>query len=225
MRFGREQISFAIVALVAMAVAAPAAAHPPAPVSVHGRPITGKFHRWLHKARAPLVHGRVQLAFGACPRHSAFNACVFGDRPRRIYMKRRLPGARRILYHELGHVFDLTALDDRERRSFKRIMHLGRLRWFGGVSPAGERFADGYSLCALGHRLSRATIYGYRPSRRQQRAVCRLIVRAAAPRGRAPQPPRNAPAVVEPPEPPQEPAPPPDSCGMVQSIFGCSMFG
>src|SRR3954451_20772508 len=133
MRLGREQISFALVALVAMAFAVPAAAHPTAPVTVHGRPIGGKVHRWLHRARVPLVHGRVQLAFGACPRYPAFSGCVFSSRPRRIYMMRRLPDSRRVLYHELGHVFDLTVLNRRERRRFKRIMHVSRPAWFGGV--------------------------------------------------------------------------------------------
>src|SRR3954463_1416332 len=105
MRLGREQTAYALVALVVMVTAAPAAAHPPTPMTVHGRPITGKVHRWLHRARTPLVHGRVQLAFGARPRHAALSGCVFSSRPRRIYMKRRLPDSRRVLYHELGHVF------------------------------------------------------------------------------------------------------------------------
>src|SRR3954452_21998701 len=126
----------------------------------------GKVYRWLHQARTPLVHGRVQLALRACPRHSLLSGCVFGRRPRRIYMKRRLPDARRVLYHELGHVFDLTVLNRRERRSFKRIMHVSRYHWFSAERLPAEWFADGYSLCALGHRLSTATPYGYRPSPR-----------------------------------------------------------
>jgi hypothetical protein len=228
MRLGRGHIGFAVAALVSAATAASASAHPPAPVTVGGRPITGTVHRWLHQAKAPLVHGRVQLVFRACPRHAWLAACVFSNRPRRIYIRRGLVDQRRILYHELGHVFDFKVLNRRERRRFKRVMHLRRRGWYGGGGRAAEWFADGYSLCALGHRLDAATPYGYQPARRQHRAVCRLISRAAKPRGAPAKPPRNPPPVVEPPAPPPppaDPAPPPESCGLFGQVFGCPQTG
>jgi hypothetical protein len=227
MRLGRGQIVFAFAAL--LSAASTASAHPPAPVTMGGRPVTGSVHRWLHQARTPLVHGRVQLAFRACPRHGWLAACVFSNRPSRIYIRRGLVDSRRVLYHELGHVFDFKVLNHRERRRFKRVMHLRRPGWFGGGGRTAESFADGYSLCALGHRLRFATPYGYRPTRRQHRAVCKLIARAAAPRGAPPKPPRNPPPVAEPPAPPPpppaEPAPPPESCGVFGHVFGCPQTG
>jgi hypothetical protein len=228
MRLGRKQISLVVGAIVAMTMAAPADASLPKLVGVHGQPIGGKYNRWVKRAKVPLVRGRVQLVFSGCPGRPAFAACVFSRRPRRIYLRPGLRGARRVLYHELGHVFDLTVLNRRERRAFKRIMHLKRARWFGGVRPPAEWFADGYAQCALGRRPRGGTQYGYRPSRRQHAAVCRLVRRAAAPRGTPPQRPLKPPAVVEPrtpPPPPQKPAPPPDSCGIVEAIFGCASPG
>jgi hypothetical protein len=225
MRLGREQIAIALATLVALALAAPASAHPPTPISAGKRPITGKLHSWLHRAKVPLVRGRVQIVRRGCPRYSHLAACVYSSRPRRIYMKRGLPAARRVLYHELGHVFDLAVLHRRERRRFKRIMHLRRSGWFSGRRMPAEWFADGYSLCALGRRMHARGLYGYRPTRRQHRAVCRLIKRAAAPRGRKPQRPPRPPRVLSPepppPGPPQEtPAPPPEECGWVEGLFG-----
>jgi hypothetical protein len=213
---------------LAAAGAADAAAHPPAPVTAGGRPVTGTVHRWLHQAKVPLVRGRVQLVFSACPRRPWFIACVFTARPRRVYIRRGLRHPRTILYHELGHVFDLIVLNRRERLAFKRIMHLPRRRrWFGVEQPPSEWFADGYALCARHRRISRRarrTAYGYNPSARQHAAVCRLIRRAAAPRGGKPQRPRRPPPVVEPPQPPpaqqpQEPPPEPE-CNWLEGLLG-----
>jgi hypothetical protein len=220
MRCGREKIGFALATLVALALAAPASAHPPAPVTLDKRPITGKLHGWLHRAKAPLVRGRVQIVLRACPHHPTLAACVFSSRPRRIYMRRRLPAARRVLYHELGHVFDLTVLNGPERRRFKRIMRMRRARWFGGRRMPAEWFADGYARCALGRRMLAKSVYGYRPTRRQHRAVCRLIKRAARPRGSKPQRPSRPPPVLAPKPPPPPAEQPPQQCDWIEGLFG-----
>ena len=115
---------------------------------------------------------------------------------------------RTVLYHELGHTFDLLVLNKRERTKFKRIIGIRRRGWFSGVLPPSEWFADGYKACAIRTRVrrrARATFYGYAPRKRQHARVCGLIRDAAAPKGRRPRRPKNPPKVIEVPPPPPEP--------------------
>jgi hypothetical protein len=210
-----------------LAVAVPALAHPPAPVSERGRAVRGKLHSWMHQAKVPLVNGRVQIRRRACPSNPRVAGCVYSGRPRTLYMKRGLNEPRRILYHELGHVFDLRVLNRRERGIFKRIVGIRRRGWFRGGLPPAEWFADGYASCAVRLRLrsrAPATPYGYRPTRGQHARVCRLIVNAAAPRGRPPQPPRNPPPVTEVEPPPEnEPSEDEGGCNLIdQLLTGCN---
>ena len=189
------------VALVAMLLAAPAVlGHPPAPVDEGGRAITGKIHRWLHQANVPLVRGRVQIRRSACPGNPLFVGCVFTARPRTLYLRHDVRAPRLVLYHELGHIFDIRVLNGRERRAFKRIAGIRARGWYAGALPPAEWFADAYSACAARLRLwrqARSSSYGYSPTRRQHMRACRLIRRAAAPRGRPPEPPSNPPPVIE----------------------------
>lgn len=214
--------------LAAGALSAPAAAHPPAPVDVFGQPVRGKMHAWMHQAKVPLVRGRVQISRSLCPGNPTFAACVLFRTPRTIYMLPKLREPRRLLYHELGHVFDLRVLNGRERRRFKRIAGIRRDGWFHGGLPPAEWFADGYATCAAHQRVrrgARATPYGYAPRPRQHRRVCRLIRNAAKPRGRPPSPPPSPPPVIEvAPPPPQEPEPgeAPPSCTLIDELLtGC----
>jgi hypothetical protein len=198
-------IRFAVAAL-AIAVAAPAIAHPPAPVTQRGKPIRGTFHTWIHAAKVPLVRGRVQIRRRSCPGYPSFEGCVFSSRPRILYLKRGLSEPRRLLYHELGHVFDLRVLNRRERGVFKRIAGIRRSGWFRGALPPAEWFADAYAGCAVRQRLrsrARPTPYGYSPTPGQHARACRLIRNAAAPRGRPPQAPHNPPPVIEAQPPPE----------------------
>jgi hypothetical protein len=99
--------------------------------------------------------------------------------------------------------------------------------WFEGTVPAAEWFADGYKRCAFSRRLpagARATLYGYRPTRRQHARVCRLIRAAAKPRGRPPQRPSNPPPVIEVAPPPPQPNRPGEgpACSPVDELLtGC----
>jgi hypothetical protein len=214
-----------LAAFAAVAVAAPALAHPPAPVTERGRPIRGKVHRWIHQAKVPLVRGRVQIRRRACPGHPSFAGCVLSARPRTVYLKRDLDEPRRLLYHELGHVFDLRVLNRRERGVFKRIVGIRRSGWFQGGLPPAEWFADGYAACALHQRLrrrGRPTPYGYGPTPRRHARVCRLIKNAAAPRGRPPQPPQNPPPVIEAEPPPQNQPGEGGTCNLIDQLLnGC----
>ena len=213
-------------ALAAALIAAPVLAHPPAPVDEHGRPIHGRVHTWMHEAKVPLVRGRVEVTWSECPGHPAFVGCVVFSHPRTVHVSRRAYEPRLVLYHELGHVFDIHVLNGRERRSFKRIMGIHREGWFHSGLSAAEWFADGYAACAVRRRIRRrlrATLYGYAPTARQHARVCRLIVVAAKPRGRPPQRPRNPPAVVDvAPPPPQETQPGPGCTLIDQLLTGCT---
>jgi hypothetical protein len=221
-------IRFPLAVFALVVVAAPALAHPPAPVGERGRALRGKVHTWIHQAKVPLVRGRIQIRRRSCPGHPSFEGCVFSARPRTLYLKRDLREPRRMLYHELGHVFDLRVLNRRERGAFKRIMGIRRRGWFRGGLPPAEWFGDGYAACAQRRRLragGRASPYGYGPTPRQHARVCRLIATAAAPRGRPPQAPQNPPPVVE-----AEPPPPDQSrpgqggtCNLIdQLLTGCT---
>jgi hypothetical protein len=216
-----------VIGLVALA--APAFAHPPTPVDGKGRAIGGVMHKWLHQAKVPLPKGRVQIIRGRCPGHPNYDACVITRRPRRIYMAVQLSHPRRLLYHELGHVFDLRVLNDRERRGFKKIMGIRRKGWFRGGMPPAEAFADGYQRCAYRTRIlarEAPSPYGFRPSVRQHRRICLLISRAAAPRGRPPQPPKNPPAVVNETSPPPAERVPGPPCDVLDVLLtDCSPSG
>jgi hypothetical protein len=200
-------IRLSVVALLTAGVAAPALGHPPAPVTERGGAITGKVHRWMHQAKVPLVGGRVQIRRRSCPGHPSFAGCVFSRRPQTVYLRPGLKEPRRLLYHELGHVFDLRVLNRRERGIVKRVMGIRRQGWFRGGLPPAEWFAEGYAGCALRRQLRRRagpTAYGYSPTVSQHARICRLIRNAAAPRGRPPEPPNNPPPVVDSKPPPPE---------------------
>ncbi len=184
-------------------------------------------HAWLHEAKVPLVRGRVQIRREDCPGHPSLVGCVWTLRPRTLYLSRRARELRTVLYHELGHSFDLRVLNRRDRGRFKRIIGIRRHGWFRGALPPSEWFADGYTACAIRTRVRRraqATFYGYAPTRRQHARVCHLIHDAAAPKGRKPRRPKNPPRVIEVPPPPPEETQPGDGpgCNLVEELLtGC----
>jgi hypothetical protein len=217
-----------VATLASGLIAAPAPGHPPAPVDERGRALAGKLHTWMHDAQVPLVRGRVRVLRSACPGEPSFAGCLFAARPRTLYLRRDIRDPRGSFYHELGHGFDLLVLNNRERREFKRIVGIRRRGWFHGDLPPVEWFADGYAECARRgpsiRRRLQPTPYGYAPSRRQHTDICRLILRAAAPRSRPPQPPSNPPPVIEAAPPPREEieADPGSGCTLVdQLLTGC----
>jgi hypothetical protein len=223
MRFRPRQCIARLAAVAACAFAVVVAAgggataHPPAPLGPAGAPIEGTMHSWLHAAKVPLVGGRVHVLIGACPGTPLFVGCIFIRRPRVIYLSPAAREPRAVLYHELGHTFDLRVLRPSHRRTFKRMMGIRTRGWFTSSPPAAEWFADGYTFCAERRRLRRArpaTPYGYRATPSRHARVCRLIRRAAvearSDEGKkrpAPRPPADAPRISEPLQAPP-PAPP-----------------
>jgi hypothetical protein len=206
-------LAFALAAALRWAPELPA--HPPALTGKSGKQIYGKRHKWLHQSKMPLVNGSLRLITGACPGRPKFSGCIFLRRPRTLYMRPGGSYPKGVLYHELGHSFDLTLMRPRDRSAFKRTLKLRGSGWFTGDGPPAELFAEGYALCSrFGVKRPAAnelgwtgSVYGYRPSRTQHRMVCEIIAAAGAKkrqRGRPkPQPAPDTPPVVEqkPPQP------------------------
>jgi hypothetical protein len=215
-----------IAAMAALAAVPSASAFSTTLVGQNGKPIHGKQAKWLRQARMPLVHGRIRLITSGCPGRPLFSGCVFSRRPRTLYIRSGAVNPKSVIYHELGHTFDLTLLRHRDRSAFKRALHLKGHGWFTGSGPPAELFAEAYALCArFGVKRPPASklgwtrsVYGYRPTRRQHRAVCTLILHAGAPRRQrsnpTPQPPAGAPQVIEQ-KPPQPAGRPPGGGGGV----------
>ena len=83
---------------------------------------------------------------------------------------------RRDYWHEMGHQFDYTRLDDGERNRFRRAIREQR-PWVSSPNSPHEQFAEAYTVCALGVKSNGYT-YWRQPSR-VQRWACGFILRAA----------------------------------------------
>lgn len=160
------------------------------------------FSVWSARSRAPLPPLElVEMHHSACPSEDpsrAAGGCVQATMPVRLYVEATGDpwSDQRTFYHELGHAFDLLTLTSLDRA---KIMYLfdERPPWTlasgGGFDQPAERFAEEYRFCALhGADMSRRTFrrerddgtdYDYLPTYNEQRAVCRLIARAASRRG------------------------------------------
>jgi hypothetical protein len=156
----------------------------------------------------PTVGGPVRLRLVGCPALPRAAGCVYRKRPRTIYLKRGLRRPRSVLLHELGHLYDLRVMNNRDRGRFRKIMRARKQPWWKGKVPLAEQFAEAYSFCARYQRIvsiSRYATYEYAPSRRQHTRVCRLIVAAADDRAPAAPPPQAPPVTRSDPQPPPQP--------------------
>jgi hypothetical protein len=92
-------------------------------------------------------------------------------------------GGRHLRFHELGHVFDYTVMDDAARQAWLAVMG-DRREWYAPVDdPPFERFAESYATCAMHKRIRRrysSDFYRYRPTPSQHRRACRIIRQAYA---------------------------------------------
>jgi len=182
-----------------------------------GKPLGGSWQRWARASLMPTVGGRVTVRLRGCPALPRAAGCVYRRRPRTVYIRPGIRRPRAVLLHELGHLFDLRVMNNRDRGGFRRIMRAGKRRWWSGRIPLAEQFAEAYSFCARYHRivsLVRYSSYRYRPSSRQYSSVCALI--AAAPRDRAPA----APAPQVPPVTRADPVPPPQPPAASDTVPG-----
>jgi hypothetical protein len=180
-----------------------------------GKPLPGLWQPWANASLMPTVRGRVTVRRASCPARPSAAGCVYTRRPRTIWLKPGVDDPRGVLLHELGHVFDLEVLNNRDRGHFRRLMGRRSARWWRGSLPLAEQFAEAYSWCARYARIvsiSRYSSYDYRPTARQHKAICRLAVRAARDRSPARKP-DSVPTVTGPHPPP--PAPPSEATGVV----------
>jgi len=177
-------------------------------ITAKGRSLGGPYQRWVSQAKVPTVRGSVKVLLTGCPRRPRYAGCVFTKRDRTIYLRRSAPSQREVLLHELGHLFDLRVLGRADRRAFKRATGRPRARWFRGVNPPAEQFAEGYALCALRERIRRRITggYGFRTGPRRHRRTCAIIHATVRPKSAPPSPPPNPPPVTAPP--PQSQPPP-----------------
>jgi hypothetical protein len=173
-----------------------------------GRLIHGRWQAWANASLVPTVRGRVTLRLTGCPAMPSAAGCVYAFRPREVYLRRDVRDPHAVLLHELGHVYDLTVLSDRDRTAVREIFGVPAGRnWWSGETPVAEWFAEGYSWCARDARISSirgAALYRYDPSPAQHRRLCALIRRAARDRT-PPKPPPAPPAVTDDPAPPAAP--------------------
>jgi hypothetical protein len=206
--FGNHLLVLRAVAVTVMILAVAGAAHAVELVTPAGKAPRGNWQSWADSALVPTVKGRVTIRRSGCPGFPRVAGCVYTKRPRVIYLKRGLQHPRSVMLHELGHVYDLTGLSNKDRGRFRKIMRQPRAKWWKGKRPLAEWFAEGYSWCARYSRIvsiRRYAIYRYRPTAAQHRQVCALIKRAA--RDRTPPTLPAAPPVVA--GDPVPPAPPP----------------
>ena len=137
----------------------------------------------------------------ARPRHACGCSAARRARPPRgastrggrgpIFVRPGLRDPRGVLLHELGHVFDLKVMNNRDRGAFRRIMRrAGQV--VARAEPLAEQFAEAYSWCARYARIvsiARYSSYDYRPTARQHKRICKLVRSAAGDRRAAAKPP------------------------------------
>ena len=175
-------------------------------VTPGGKALPGRWQSWADVALVPTVRGRVKVRLARCPARASAAGCVYTRRPRTIYLRPRLRDPRGVLLHELGHVYDLTIMNNRDRGGFRRLMGR-RAKWWKGSEPLAEQFAEAYSWCARFARIvsiARYSSYRYRPTARQHRRICTLIARAAGD-GAPAKAPAQLPPVTRPHAPPSAP--------------------
>jgi hypothetical protein len=144
---------------------------------------------WDLRSESPSPPGRVRVAYDAatwCPGGSP--ACV-GREDQTIHVRRDSARNRHLWAHELGHVYDMRAMDVPERLTFMRLIGMPGRGWTAPIKSDArdifsveEMFADVYAACS--HQavrswyLTRGRYYlfdGYRPTWSQLREVCRFI--------------------------------------------------
>jgi len=162
-----------------------AAAHAaPAPattlVTPDAAPAPARYQAWLAAAQVPTPPGTVTLQLAPCPTGPEWAGGCADMAARTIYLGPEARTKARF-FHELGHIFDATAMTDPLRARFEALVH-GSGPWAASAAsdPPQEKFAEAYSMCAR-HRTARTFqfgMYGYSPSPRSHREAC-AIIRAA----------------------------------------------
>ena len=176
-------------------------------LAASGNRLTGQWQAWANASLVPTVAGQVTIKLTGCPGLPKAAGCVYTAQPRVIYIKRGLSHPRGVMLHELGHVYDLTVLSDRDRGEFRSIMRKPHSQWWKGKVPLAEWFAEAYAWCARYSKIESVAsyaIYDYDPTPTQHRSTCSLIKRSARD-DTPPKPPPAPPVVTGDPAPPAAP--------------------
>jgi hypothetical protein len=173
--------------VLAIAVAAPA--HAVVLIGSDGS-TPQPYQQWADQAHVPTVPGAVWLVGSPCPTKPDAS-CTGPDEPvvwlfrSKLYLNTL--EFREALLHELGHRFDYQ-MPQWVRDRFRAIMR-NRHSWraTSGGAPV-EQFAEAYAICGLGGKMARTYMqpdpdhggrrvgdFGYAPTDRQNKAVCKLI--------------------------------------------------
>src|ERR1044072_584557 len=150
--------------------------------SSKGTRLSGQWQSWANASLMPTVTGKVVIKLTGCPELPKAAGCVYTDQPRVIYLKNGLEHPRGVMLHELGHVYDLTVLSNRDRGECRRIMRRPHAQWWRGKVPLAEAVAEAYAWCARYSRIVSVedyAIYDYDPTPAQHRSTCSMIKRAA----------------------------------------------
>jgi hypothetical protein len=116
----------------------------------------------------PTLRDRVTVRIARSPARPSAAGCVYTRRPRTIFVRPNLRDPRGVLLHELGHVFDLKVMNNRDRGRFRRMAGRKHSKWWRGKEPLAEVFGEAYSWCARYARIvsiaraTRATTTGRR---------------------------------------------------------------
>lgn len=131
-----------------------------------GRRLTVPYNSWITAAKVPTPDDTVVVnpdvaAICGIGLLTACSVPEYGDHPPTMGYDRRgiaRKERRYVFFHELGHIFDSTAMTSGARARFTRLAgypkHFGWWDERGDYDQPLEEFADAYALCAM---------YGARP--------------------------------------------------------------
>ena len=104
---------------------------------------------------------------------SGITGCAYSDRNNRGPAIFWGDDHQKTLEHEKGHLYDWFVLKNKQRSDFRDIF--GKLEGRRWRNLPSEWFAEGYARCAIHMPTGKETAYGYDPTRRQHKEVCKLI--------------------------------------------------
>jgi hypothetical protein len=135
------------------------------------------YQGWVDSSLVPTPPGEVTLHLDGCPGQPELDACSPVDGS--LIALSPEWNDRRVLMHELGHVFD-DLMPAWARVPFIRLVHR-RGAWAPARSanPPDEQFAEAYALCATRPflRTRHYAGYGYAPTPARHERVCAFIRR------------------------------------------------
>lgn len=125
------------------------------------------YQRWVDEGKVPTPDLAVSIREMSqrdpawpCPNTTGFTpaACVIPETAEIYLDTARLHSVvRGTVWHELGHLFDFESLSPSDRDRFARLIGWPEDPWASSTTgmPAGEYFAEAYSLCArLGRKIA-----------------------------------------------------------------------